>query len=210
MFDPDFKSAQPVEVAPGDEFEHEPQYHGLRMSADAFLAIPEDGFSYELVDGVVCMSPSATPLHQKIAFEIAMQFNLFLQTHPIGEAFLDVDVVVRKGSDGKDVVYQPDLVLVRPEKVAPDYSRLTGLPDVVVEVISTGRRRYDAETKHSDYERAGIGEYWLIDPYRKKFAFWRLEGGRYIEVAAEGERFASQSAPGFVLDVGRVRAIFPK
>jgi len=210
VFDPDFKSVQPVEVAPDDSFDHEPQYHGLRMSADEYLSLPEDGFSYELVDGVVCMSPSATPLHQKVALEIAFQLMSFLRGSPVGEAFTDVDVVIRRGSDGKDVVYQPDLVFVKPEKIAPDYSRLTGLPDVVVEVISTGRRRYDSETKRGDYERAGIGEYWLIDPYRKQLSFWRLEAGRYVEISPEGERFASQAAPGFVLDIARIRSIFPK
>ena len=48
----------------------EAAYRGLRMSADEFLEIPDDGYNYELIDGVVMMSPSPSPQHQALATEL--------------------------------------------------------------------------------------------------------------------------------------------
>ena len=60
------------------------RFRGLRMTADEFLQIPDDGYNYELIDGVVMMSPSPTPQHQRIAMEIAIQLGIYLRDHPVG------------------------------------------------------------------------------------------------------------------------------
>ena len=63
-------------------------------------------------------------------------------------------------------------------------------------------------TKKDDYERCGVGEYWLIDPERKAMTFYRLRDRRFVRIPARGKSFASQAVPGFVLDLLRVRATF--
>ena len=66
----------------------------------------------------------------------------------------------------------------------------------------------DSETKKDDYERFGVREYWLIDPQREAMTFWRLTDGKFIEVPASGETFASEAVAGFELDLKRVREAF--
>jgi Uma2 family endonuclease len=184
------------------------QFCGLRMTADEFLGIPDDGYNYELIDGVVVMSPSPKPVHQRVAMEIASQITWFLRDHPVGEALPEIDVHIGQGPNGGDLVYKPEVIFVRAERLPQMHDKIFGAPDLVVEVISRGSRLYDSETKRNDYERFGVGEYWLIDPQRKSMTFLRHDGEKFIEVAPDGDHFASQAVPGFVLDLARIREKF--
>ncbi len=113
-----------------------------------------------------------------------------------------------KGPTSGDVVYKPELVFVRAERLPRMREKIEGAPDLVVEVISRGSRRLDSETKKNDYEHAGVREYWLIDPQRNAMTFYRLQGDRFVEAAAKGDAFASEPVPGFVLDIAAVRETF--
>lgn len=186
-----------------------PGYAGLRMTADEYLALPPDGERYELVEGVVVMSPSPVLRHQAVSGEVFFQLQAYLRANPVGFAFFEVDVHLGRGVGGRDLVFRPDLVFVRRERfgVLPDW--VTGAPDVVCEVVSPGYRRYDRETKRTEYERHGVAEYWLVDPERATIDLWRLDGGRYADVTPAGDAYASAAIPGFVLDLAAVRAHFP-
>ena len=48
-------------------FEREARYHGLRLSADEYFALEDDGCWYEMIDGVVCMTPSPARNHQVVS-----------------------------------------------------------------------------------------------------------------------------------------------
>lgn len=182
--------------------------HGLRMTAEEYAALPECDGWYELIDGVVCMSPSPLPLHQRIAARLTGQIIAFLDAHPVGEAFVEVDVFLGEGPRGGDLVYRPDIVFIRQSRLPRGMERITGAPDLVVEIISNTSRRYDHETKKSDYERCGVPEYWIIDPYRKELAFYLLRQGRYVLAPAQGDQFGSEAIPGFSLDLNRLRKSF--
>lgn len=185
-----------------------PGYAGLRMTADEYLALPPDGERYELVEGVVVMSPSPILRHQAVSGEIFGQLHAYLRTNPIGFAFFEVDVRLGRGVGGRDLVFRPDLVFVRRDRFAVLPAYVTGAPDLVVEVVSPSHRRYDRETKRTEYERHAVPEYWVIDPEEATVELWRLDGGAYTDVTPAGDAFPSQAVPGFVLDLGAVRALF--
>lgn len=190
-------------LSPPDLAFRAPVYAGLRMTADEFFALEDDGFKYELVDGVTIMSPSATPSHQKAALEIAYQLMCHLKAHPQGELLHETDIELEPG-----LVYRPELVFLRTELVRANWRRIRTAPDLVVEVVSRESRRFDRETKKTDYERHGVREYWIIDPQLEAFTFFRQLDGRFAEVAAQGDSFASEAVTGFVLDLAAVRAAF--
>jgi Uma2 family endonuclease len=181
----------------------EARYRGLRMTADDYLAAPDDGHRYELINGVVCMSPSPTPIHQEVVLEIGSQIRNHLTRRRVGRCFIDVDVRLTEA-----LVYRPDVVFLSAERSAHCGARITVVPDLVVEVISPDSRRYDHETKKGDYERCGVGEYWLVDPEKREFVFYRLENGRYERAVVPGDTFASQIIPGFELDLRQVERVF--
>ena len=68
-----------------------PEYSGVRMTADEFYSLPDDGFRYELVDGVVIAAPSPSPAHQNVAGEVFHQLKSFLKASKVGVAYYEVD-----------------------------------------------------------------------------------------------------------------------
>ncbi|MCP4246809.1 MAG: Uma2 family endonuclease [bacterium] len=184
------------------------QYRGLRMTAAEYLALEEDACRYELVDGVVCMSPSPQYWHQKVAGEVLAQIAWFLRNNPIGDVLAEVDVDLGPGPRGGERVYRPDVVFVRREHVPANLDYIKGPPDLIVEVVSASSRRYDHETKKDDYERCSVPEYWIIDPQRSAMTFYRLRDGRYARIEPEADSFASEAVAGFTLDLERLRQAF--
>ena len=65
-----------------------------------------------------------------------------------------------------------------------------------------------AFTKRADYERAGVGEYWIIDPQRQTMTFLRLQDGKFVEIPPDADSFRSQPIPGFALDLKPIREAF--
>ncbi|MBI4578051.1 MAG: Uma2 family endonuclease [Planctomycetes bacterium] len=183
-------------------------YGGVRMTAEEFFNLPDDGYRYELVDGVVLATPSPSPRHQRVAHELTVQLASFLKAHPVGEMLYETDVHLGRGPDGTDLVYCPEIVFYRADRLAAMRDRLVGPPDLVVEVISPLTRRYDTQTKRDDYQRFGVREYWIVDAQRNEFIFLRNEGDAFVQVPPTGDTFASQAVEGFVLDLTQVRATF--
>lgn len=183
-------------------------FTGLRMSADEFLMIEDDGNFYELIDGVVTTSPSPSPRHQVITVLLVHMISEFLDQSRVGAVFVETDVHLGQGPGGGDLVDRPELVFIRAGRLPAMRDKLIGPPELVVEVVSRGSRRFDTRTKRADYERFGVGEYWIVDPARESITFLRHDGTRFVEVQAENDRFESQAIPGFVLDLPRLRAAF--
>lgn len=80
--------------------------------------------------------------------------------------------------------------------------------DLVVEVVSDDDRRRDLELKRFEYARAGIPEYWIVDPQNKQIMVLELAGERY-EVHgqfAHGQRATSVLLDGFEVEVERAFA----
>jgi Uma2 family endonuclease len=179
------------------------EYRGLRMTADDFLALPESKCHYELVNGIVTMSPSPSLRHQEIMGTILVQVATFLHGRSLGTAVHDIDVRF-----DVDLVYRPDIIYLSAEKAARCRDRVTEIPDLIVEIISPDSRRYDHETKKHDYERFGVQEYWLIDPETRTLTFYRRQANRFVPVAAVGDRIASSVISGFELDLAPICALF--
>ena len=80
--------------------------------------------------------------------------------------------------------------------------------DLVMEVVSTDDRRRDIETKRFEYARAGIPEYWIVDPLQRRITVLRLVGDRYAvhTESSPGQRAASALLSGFEVEVAAVFA----
>ncbi|MCC7293090.1 MAG: Uma2 family endonuclease [Phycisphaerales bacterium] len=185
-----------------------PGYAGLRLTAEEYFSLRDDGQRYELIDGVVVMSPSPTPRHQLVAIEVVKQLSRHVDDQDLGLVLYETDVVFGMGADGRDLVYRPEVVFFRKERAGTITDRIRIVPDVVVEVVSPDSRSLDAETKYNDYERAGVGEYWLIDPIEEQTKFYRLIGGRYVEAPIGGPVYESNVVSGLKLNLTPIRAAF--
>ena len=129
-----------------------------------YAALAQDEHAYEVVDGVLYMSPSPSVEHQRIVKAIVAALSRAVDFSGLGEVFVaPLDVELSYGN-----IVQPDVFVVlheHHERVSE--SRIIGAPDLVVEVISPGTARHDLSKKLDAYARAGVSEYWVVMPGAK-------------------------------------------
>ncbi len=114
----------------------------------------------ELWDGELIMGDAPSLNHQTSLLQLSKQLDNFVREHKLGFVFVaPVDVVFSQTR-----VVQPDVVFVSTEKKKILGKAIRGVPDLVVEIISTGSWRRDTIDKRALYEQFGVQEYWIVDP----------------------------------------------
>ena len=124
------------------------------------LALPDEGKRYEIIEGELFEMTGPNGKHVWTVVNLnelllpyvkAMGGNVVL---PIAEVFM-------RGADP----VQPDLFAILPGGQARLSTRgFEGPPDLVVEVLSPSNRSHDTRLKRNVYGRAGVREYWIVDP----------------------------------------------
>ncbi len=171
------------------------------MTAEEFLLLGETSECYELVDGVVSMSPRPGSRHQAVLWLISHQFSEFARTSGC-RFFPGVDLVLSRG-----LVYTPDLMCFGPNRVAGFPARLDVPPDLIVEVLSPGNREFDLTGKKDDYGRFGVPEYCTVDPSDARVRCFRRGEGQLVESRVTGDVLESRSIAGFALDLKPLRTL---
>ena len=128
----------------------------------------DNGERAELIDGeVFLMAPSPSRGHQRISFEICWQLGNYLEGKRCQaySAPFAVRLFERDGDTPEDVdtVVKPDIIVVcDPSKL--DDRGCKGAPDIVMEILSPSTQRHDRLVKLGLYQRAGVREYWIVNP----------------------------------------------
>ncbi|MCI8842926.1 MAG: Uma2 family endonuclease [Oscillospiraceae bacterium] len=142
----------------------------------------DDNTRYELYNGQPVALASPSDIHQRILGELHLQFGTYLRGKKcrVYLSPFDVRLFEKRGElpENIDTVVQPDLMVVcDPNKV--DRHGVHGAPDLVIEILSPTSARYDKITKFNLYQRAGVLEYWLVDPSSRTVSVYLLEDGVY-------------------------------
>ena len=149
-------------------------------TADDLDALPDDGLRYELVDGVLLVSPAPALTHQIAVFNLVEQL---LRHAPADLRVLGAPLDVRFSGTRQ---LQPDVLVVPRETPT---ARLERRPLLVVEVLSPSTRATDLTLKRHVFEQAGVPSYWLLDPEVPSLTVLELQDAAYVEVArVEGEQ----------------------
>lgn len=137
----------------------------------------------EIINGeAVMMAPPPSSEHQEISMELSAQLHAYLKGKrcKVYTAPFAVRLFEKDGDSPEDVdtMVEPDIsVVCSPEKI--DKHGCNGAPDMIVEILSPSTQRHDRFTKFSLYQRAGVREYWIIDPSSRVAQSFVLEDGRY-------------------------------
>ncbi|HET6989278.1 MAG TPA: Uma2 family endonuclease [Kribbella sp.] len=145
------------------------------MTRDDLDRMPDDGRRYELIDGVLVVSPAPTPPHQRALANLYYQLRLVCPPD-LEVLFAPLDVVL-----AVDTVMQPDLLVARRDDFTE--RELPVAPLLAVEVLSSSTRRIDLMLKFSRFEAAGCAAYWVVDPDTPSLIAWELRDGAYTQVA---------------------------
>jgi Uma2 family endonuclease len=179
---------------------------GVKLTYDDFLLFPDDGQRHELIDGEHYVTPSPNTAHQRIVGRLYLALGNYLGAHPLGELFLAPFDVVLSQFD----VVEPDLLYLTAErrKEILTTQHVRGTPNLVIEVGSPGTRRRDETIKRRLYERAGVAEYWIVDPELEVVRIYRRVGdgfARAHELSRDaGDVLSSSLFPEFDLPLESV------
>jgi Uma2 family endonuclease len=146
------------------------------------FSLPDDGRRYEIIEGELCEMPSPTSAHgvtiRNLMFLLGPVIEVlrgWLLTAPLDVFFPGADPV------------QPDIVVLLPESNASLVVRgIEGPPDLLIEVLSPSNRGHDLLTKRALYARAGVPEYWIVDPTNRTVEILTLDRDAFhtVQVAA--------------------------
>lgn len=163
--------------------------------------LPETHSRTELVDGELVQTPVPSRQHQRICEELGIVIRQFVRPRCLGSFYMHpVHVIL-----SEHVQYEPDLCLIATGRDRePDSPFFEGSPELIIEVISESNRSHDTVVKFRDYERYGVGEYWLVDPREKHLRVYILESGKYqlLGVFSAGENVRSRVLEDLQLDPG--------
>ncbi len=173
------------------------------MTWDEFIGLPFETRNTDLVDGKMIVNPPNAQ-HERVLRKLIGALDRWQaqNEHRLGEATTQQLVRVEN-----DRGYQPDLSWfpVAQCSGAGEPAAFTGLPVIVVEVLSPSTRRFDLVRKANDYRTLGIPEYWLIDPDAKSVLVLRAGSDSSVvygpEADHDGKLLVSPILPGFSANV---------
>jgi Uma2 family endonuclease len=155
----------------------------------------------EFSDGYLEVPPATTLNHQLIVLHLLSALDSFVAPDQLGTVVLGAYPV--RLWVGK--FRTPDIIFMRAANVSRLGERFSEGADLVMEVVGERNRPHDLVTKRDEYARAGIAEYWIVDPEEETITVLVLKPGRktYVEhgVFAKGTRATSKLLPGFCVDV---------
>jgi Uma2 family endonuclease len=172
-----------------------------KLTYDDLLLFPDDGMRHELIDGEHYVTPSPNTKHQVVVGNLHLLIGNWLRANRIGRVMLSpFDVVFTKF----DVV-EPDLLYLSNERAAQvlTAANVQGVPELVIEIGSPTTRKRDETLKRRLYERAGVSEYWVVDPELDVVRIYRTgEAGfeKPVELSREaGDVLSTSLLPGLDL-----------
>jgi Uma2 family endonuclease len=142
-------------------------------TADELLAMPDDGYRYELIEGELIRMSLAGARHGRIAMRIATRLGGFVETLELGEVYA-AETGFKLRSD-PDTVRAPEVAFVgklRLEQAGEPEGYWTGAPDFAVEVMSPNDRpKTDAKAKH--WISAGAKLVWVVNPRKRTVTVYK-------------------------------------
>ncbi len=157
-----------------------------------------DGVRAEWVGGEVIMVPPASDLHQDLVDFLAAVLRIYIEMHDLGWVrSAPFQMRLTQVSCGRE----PDILYVCKERMSLLYpAYLDGPADLAVEITSPESLLRDRGEKFAEYELAGVQEYWLLDPERKRADFYfRGADDRYRLAALDDGVYRSSVLQGFWL-----------
>ena len=141
---------------------------------------PEKNGRYEIIYGEAYAMSAPGYIHQAVLAALTAKFYNFLEGKPCKVIPAPFDVRLFYAEDeSDDTVVQPDISIICDEKKRGQEG-CRGAPDFVAEILSPSNSASEMARKFGLYRRAGVREYWVLDPETKTLLAHRFEKGQII------------------------------
>ena len=155
-------------------------------------ATPDDGNRYELIDGMLLVSPAPSFEHQKVVTTLTTRLEVVC---PPDLHVLVAPFAVRPN---ESIELQPDILVCRDEDVTS--RSLPVAPLLAVEVLSPSTKVIDLTIKKAAFQRMGVPSYWVLDPLELILTVFELDGTSFhyekvAEVSSDKAYEATQPFP---------------
>ena len=155
---------------------------------DEVRALPADGRRYEVVAGELLVTPAPSFPHQEAVRLLVLALSEYIDRTKAGHAaFSPADLTPEPGALVQPDAFVVGLVAGRRPRDWPDVERLL----LAIEVLSPSTARADRTVKRRLYQRAGVPEYWIVDPEARLVERWR-PGDERPEILTERLEWAPE------------------
>lgn len=146
-----------------------------QWTEEDYFALPDTHRLVELSEGRLIMPPHPTYSHQTALQNLFLKLQAFVEEHQLGIVrFAPLPVRLWPGK-----IREPDIFFLAKEHADRLGEQACGIPDLVVEVLSPATHRTDRLEKFLEYAKAGVSEYWLVDPAGQTLEVFALREGAY-------------------------------
>jgi len=169
------------------------RYHGVRMTPEEYLALPEEKPYLEYVDGVVLQKPMPNAEHADLVAQLVVELGLYKRIRG-GKVRPEIRTALGEIQGFR----LPDIGYWAPGRPAEDDS----LPSLTIEVRSRSQTLAELRAKCRMFRASGVEACWLIDPVSRTAEVF--EAGRDGQMV---ESLTAACVPGFELPLGTLFAV---
>jgi Uma2 family endonuclease len=177
-----------------------PRSAGLLLTPKEFdRARFQEGWRYELINGVLIVSPVPSPQESDPNEELGYWLRQYRDEHRQGSS-LDATLPEREIETGSNRRRANRVIWAGLGRL-PEVGEI---PTIVAEFVSEGKvnQERDYIVKRAEYREIGVRQYWVIDRFKRTLTWYDFSSENdEVRVIAEGQTFESPLLPGFVLDL---------
>lgn len=179
------------------------------MTVDELDAMPEDEWTYELVNGILVRMPLSSGGASSIGYRLGVRLGAYVEDHGLGVMTGEQGGYRLDPAHPRDTEVAPDVGFVRAERVpaadSPDYYKAWQLaPDLAVEVASENQFAPGMAAKAKLYLSFGTRLVWVIWPRYRRVDVWRPGDDVPTALRIDDILSGEDVVPGFAYPVARL------
>ncbi len=173
-----------------------------KLTISEYLALPNDGKRYELVEGELLEMPGSSEPHSRISNRLSYFLTGFVLANKLGEVYnSDARYAIIPGSE---TVRLADVSFVQTSRVTRGVVTMNFAPDLAVEVLSDSNSVTEIERKAKAYRRAGGFLVWVINPEEQEVYVYRAGELQRQTLTIDDELTGDPVLPGFKLPISQL------
>lgn len=179
----------------------------LSVTYDEFINIDKNTDELlEYIDGILYNQTSPSKTHQIVALNIATEFNIFFKNKSCKPFIAPFDIILKNEKEEYPRKVIPDISIIC-DKIGLSDVNYTGIPTLIVEILSPSNESHDLVTKMNLYQHFGVNEYWIVNPNIKTVSIYKINEKCFYEqfvVYKNREEFESATFKELKINLGEI------